>query len=125
MLLAHNFIYAYFIIIEFGIQPNPIYFDQVPQSQAVIEGSDVSLNCSAPLVETPYNSPVFVWYHNNTQIRNGNILHVGNNTSVLYITNVTVAHQGDYYCVVKDWETRTRSLSGKLTGKNCLNMHTF
>ncbi|XP_065888000.1 uncharacterized protein [Dysidea avara] len=103
---------------EFGIQPNPIYFDQVPQSQAVMEGDDVSFNCSAPLIETPYNSPVFVWYHNNTEVTNENISHIGNNTSILYITSVTLTDQGDYYCVVKDWGTRTRSLSGKLTVYN-------
>jgi len=115
---VRSHMYVFLCISGFGIQPTPIYFNRVPQSQVVVEGDDVSFNCSAPLTDTPYSSPVFVWYHNDTEITNGTVSLVVNDTSVLYITNVTVTDQGDYYCVVRDWETRTRSLSGKLTSKN-------
>ena len=36
--------------------------------------------------------------------------------STLFISNATEMDQGEYYCIVKDWETRTKSESGKLTG---------
>ena len=102
-------------ILDFAIQPYPIEFDQVPLSQTVLAGANVSFSCSAAIVDEQ-TLPQFIWYHNNTEITNGNISYTGINMSTLFISSATEMDQGEYYCVVKDWETRTKSESGKLTG---------
>ena len=102
-------------LLDFAIQPYPINFDQVPLSQTVLTGANVSFTCSATII-CEFTLPQFIWYHNNTEITNGNVLYTGINMSTLFIFNVTEVDQGEYHCVVKDWETRTKSKAGKLIG---------
>ena len=99
----------------FAIQPHAIKFDRAPLSQAALAGADVSFTCSANVVDEP-TLPQFIWYHNDSEIINASISNVGINTSTLFIFNVSEMDQGKYYCIIKDWETRTKSKSGKLLG---------
>ena len=107
--------YINFINLDFAIQPYPIAFDQAPLSQTVLAGADVSFSCSAVIYNVP-TLPRFIWYHDNTELNDGNISYTEINMSTLHIYNVTKMDQGEYYCIVKDWETRTKSNSGKLIG---------
>jgi len=84
-------------------------------SQTVLAGANVSFSCSAAIANES-TLPMFTWYHNNTEIINGNITHIGINKSTLFIFNVTEMAQGEYYCIIKDWETKTKSKSGRLVG---------
>ena len=108
--------YAYSVNLDFAIQPYPINFDQVPLSQTVLAGANVSFSCGAAIVNEQ-TLPQFIWYHNNTEITNGNVSYTGINMTTLFISNVTEIDQGEYYCIFKDWETRTRSKSSKLIGR--------
>jgi len=103
------------INLDFIIQPHPIKFDQVPSSQTVLAGADVSFTCSAIIVNEP-TLPQFIWYHNDTEIISGNVSNIGINTSALFISNVFEMDQGEYYCIIKDWKTRTKSKIGRLIG---------
>ena len=78
-------------------------------------GANVSFSCSAAINDKSAFLQ-FIWYCNNTELTNGNISYTGINMSTLFILNVTEADQGEYYCIVKDWETRTKSESAKLLG---------
>ena len=78
-------------------------------------GANVSFSCSAA-IDNELALPQFIWYCNDTELTNGNISHTGINVSTLFIYNVTEADQGEYYCIVKDWETKTKSESAKLLG---------
>ena len=78
-------------------------------------GANVSFSCSAE-IDNKSALPRFIWYCNNTELTNGNISYTGINMSTIFIFNVTEADQGEYYCIVKDWETRTKSESAKLLG---------
>ena len=115
LFVPHVDYYVYSVNLDFAIQPYPINFAQVPLSQTVLAGANISFNCSAAIVNEQ-TLPQFIWYHNNAEITNGNISCTGINMSTLFIYNVTEMDQGEYYCIVKDWETRTKSESGKLTG---------
>ena len=108
-------------LLGFAIQPYAINFDQVPLSQTVVAGANVSFSCSAA-IDNKSALPQFIWYCNNTELTNGNISYTGINMSTLFIFNVTEADQGEYYCIVKDWETRTKSSSGKLIGMFITNV---
>ena len=107
-------IYAPYFL-DFAIQPYPVNFAQVPLSQTVVVGANVSFSCSAA-IDNESALPQFIWYCNDTELTNGNISYTGMNVTTLFISNVIEADQGEYYCVVKDWETRTKSSSGKLLG---------
>ena len=108
------------ILLDFAIQPHPINFDQVPLSQTVLAGTNVSFTCSAA-IDNVSTLPQFIWYHNNTELTDGNISHTGINMTTLFISHVTEVDQGEYYCIVKDWETKTKSKSAKLIGMCAIN----
>ena len=111
-------------LLGFAIQPYAINFDQVPLSQTVVAGANVSFSCSAA-IDNKSALLQFIWYCNNTELTNGNISYTGINMSTLFIFNVTEADQGEYYCIVKDWETRTKSSSGKLIGMFITNVMVY
>ena len=111
ILFVMQLIYA----LGFSIQPHAIKFERVPLSQTVLAGADVSFTCSAIIVDEQ-TLPQFIWYHNDTEIVNATISNIGINTSTLFISNASEMDQGEYHCIIKDWETRTKSKSGKLIG---------
>ena len=76
----------------------------------------MSFSCSAVIADEPTQQPQFIWYHNDTEITNANISSIGINTSTLFISDVSEMDQGEYHCIIKDWETRTKSEAGKLIG---------
>ena len=78
-------------------------------------GANVSFSCSA-VIDNESTPPQFIWYCNDTELTNGNISYTGMNVTTLFISSVTEADQGEYYYVVKDWETRTKSSPAKLLG---------
>ena len=79
----------------------------------------MSFSCSAGIVDDESDESTlskFVWYHNDVEITNGNVSYSGINMSTLFISDVTKMAQGEYYCIVEDWETRTKSKTGRLIG---------
>ena len=96
----HDFSYR----TDYAVQPRPIEFSTVPQSQRVVEGDSVRLICnfSVTSLGSKYPKPHTVWRKNGTHIE----LVAKGGYSVLELAPVTPEHAGYYECLAVDGKKR-------------------
>ena len=90
---------------DYAVQPRPIEFSTVPQSQRVVEGDSVRLICNfsvTSLGSKNYRKPHIVWRKNGTHTE----LVERGGYSILELAPVTAEHAGYYECLAVDGKER-------------------
>ena len=95
---------------DFAVQPRPIEFSAVPQSQRVVEGESVRLTCnfSVTRLGSKYWKPHIVWRQNGSQLSvedsslTLNTVELLGGYSELVLDPVQPQHAGYYECLAVD-----------------------
>jgi hypothetical protein len=99
---------------DFAVQPKPIEFLRIPESQTVVAGETVRLSCNITIIKLDNNYPVphLVWRFNGTTIRQPAAAPKENDkargyfSSELVIESASEADSGFYECVAVDGKRR-------------------
>ena len=89
---------------DYAVQPQPVEFSAVPQSQRVVEGDSVLLTCNFSVIQlgSNYPKPHTIWRQNGTLTLKTSDIDGSYTYSELLLSPVMPHHTGYYECLAVD-----------------------